>query len=65
MTTTQEAFMNGFLEGIQSVTMPGRGLKSLQGEMRHRNFLRVRLVRNLSRSTLRASKSTSVRSSAK
>lgn len=65
MTTTHEALVTGLIEGIQSVTMPGHGLKSIQGEMRRRNALRARLVRNLSRSTLQASKLTSVRSSTK
>jgi hypothetical protein len=65
MTTTHEALVTGLVEGIQAVAMPGQGLKSLQGEMRRRNVLRSHLVRNLSRSTLRASKSTSVRSSAR
>lgn len=65
MTTQQETFVTGFVDGIQSVAMPGRNLQSLRQEMQRRNIARMKLIRNLSRSTSRASRSISARSSAK
>lgn len=54
---------DGFIDGIRAVSNPGRGLASLRAEMAARNEQRLALVRNLSRSTSRASKSTSRSSS--